>query len=93
MLEYKLNKIDTDLRRKVQEITREGKVHGYKRFNKIDKYREEGEQKKNKDFKETFKKYNKNKILVDAVKSSDISVDSSKDAEDLSVGRFLDIKK
>ncbi|WP_052101073.1 hypothetical protein [Clostridium haemolyticum] len=94
-LEYKLNKIDTELRQMVNDSTKEGKVHGNKETYKVDKDKKErnkknyGEQLK----KQLFKK-NKKKIIVDAVKIKSVKVDAFRDKESKNLirGRFLDTK-
>ncbi|KEI16203.1 hypothetical protein Z961_06735 [Clostridium haemolyticum NCTC 8350] len=94
-MEYKLNKIDTELRQMVNDSTKEGKVHGNKETYKVDKDKKErnkknyGEQLK----KQLFKK-NKKKIIVDAVKIKSVKVDAFRDKESKNLirGRFLDTK-
>lgn len=94
-MEFRLNKIDTDLRQRINNVTKEGKVHGAKN---ISISKDVKEQKKN---KQEFKKYmeqqkNKDKLLVEAVKSENVQVEAYKEgseAEDLEKGVFLDTKK
>lgn len=94
-MEFKLNKIDTDLRQRVNEITKEGRVHGAKNIS-ISKDVSE-DKKKNKDFKQYLSQQkNKDKLLVEAVKSENVQVEAYKEgseAEDGSKGVFLDTKK
>lgn len=94
-MEYRLNKIDTELRQILKDATKEGKVHGYKKLSKINGYREEEKnQKKNENFKKEFAKYSgKEKISVDAIKMRNVSIEASREAEDLTKGRFLDTKR
>ncbi|SCN21287.1 hypothetical protein N3C_0063 [Clostridium sp. N3C] len=83
-MEFRINKVDTDLRQKINDTTREGKVHTkegvliYKH-----KYDERKHQKNNKRTpKEKFeiKKYIKNKkITIEAVKVEKISIKAEKE--------------
>jgi len=83
-MEFRLNKIDTDLRQKINDQTREGKVHTKKGIS-IDKhkYEERREQKNDKrNPKEKFdiEKYTKNKkITIDAVKVEEIDIEAEKE--------------
>lgn len=89
-----LNKIDTDLRRKVYEETRDGKIH---RKAKIAIYKDS-----EKDQKKTFEDYmkkdkHKGKIIVEATKDvePDIKVKAEKEQDKniSAYGSFLDVKK
>jgi broad specificity polyphosphatase/5'/3'-nucleotidase SurE len=83
-MEYRLNKIDPDLRQKINDAAREGKVHGTKNI-AINKDKQQ-EKKKNKDYK--LEQYNKNnKLVVDAVKAE--SIETHEDSK----GVYLDVKK
>lgn len=89
-----LNKIDTDLRRKVYEITRDGKIH---RKSEIYIYKD-SEKNRKKTFENYIKKdTNKEKIIVEGTKNikPDIKIKAEKQADkDISVyGSFLDVKK
>lgn len=94
-MEYRINKIDTDLRQRINDITKEGKVHGTKSIS-INKDAQE-QKKKNKEFKKYLSQQrNKDKLLVEAVKSENVEVEAYKegsDAEDSAKGVFLDTKK
>lgn len=94
-MEFRLNKIDTDLRQRVNEITKEGKVHGAKNISISKDVKED--KKKNKDFKEYLSQQrNKDKLLVEAVKSENVEVEGYRegsDVENSAKGVFLDIKK
>lgn len=92
-MEYRLNKIDTDLRQKVNDMTKEGKVHSKKEI-KISK--DKGGQEENKNFKEVYKKVDKKKvkICVDATKKEDLGIEAEKDRDENSPkGIFLDVRK
>jgi hypothetical protein len=92
-MEYRLNKIDTDLRQKINDAAKEGIVHGTKNItiNK-DKPKEE---KKNKNYK--LEHYDKNKkLMIYAIKTENVEIDAFKEkveAEEGSKGIYLDIKK
>jgi uncharacterized protein YcbK (DUF882 family) len=92
-MEYRLNKIDTDLRQKINDDTREGLVHGTKNvaINK-DKQKEE---KKNRNYK--LEHYDKNKkLMIDAIQTENVEIDAFKEkveAEEGSKGVYLDVKK
>jgi hypothetical protein len=92
-MEYRLNKIDTDLRQKINDATREGKVHGTKNI-AINKGKQQ-EKKKNKDCK--FEQYNKNnKFVVDAIKAENVEINAVKkkvETDEASKGIYLDVKK
>ncbi|WMJ81306.1 hypothetical protein RBU49_03350 [Clostridium sp. MB40-C1] len=102
-MEYRLNKIDTELRQIVNDATKEGKVHGNKGVAKVGKDKKEQSNNKNKqhkkkdeeEFERELKKYSNGKILVDAVKTNEVEVDAfkGKEAEDSLHGRFLDTKR
>lgn len=108
-MEYKLNKIDLDVRQRIEDSVREGVVHRKDEISiKKDGGNPEGKSKNNfskslkkvKDEEEKDKndKKNKkeNKISVEAVKIKVVNVEASmesKDKESLISGRFLDTKR
>lgn len=94
-MEYRLNKIDTELRQIVNDSIKEGKVHGNKELARVNKDREDKkEQQSNKNFKKELAKYKvKKKISVDAIKVKNIDVEASKEGINLTQGRFLDTKR
>ncbi len=92
-MEYILNKIDTDLRHKINDATKEGLIHGNKSIviNK-DKQREKNEKK---DYKPK-RHDNQKKIIVDAVKAEKVEIDAineSLELEEASKGVYLDTQK
>lgn len=94
LLEYKLNKIEPETYRIVNDATREGKVHGSKDSSKVNKDKKEKQQQNNKSFKkELVKQTKKKKISVDAVKIKKIDIDASKTETNSIQGRFLDTKR
>ena len=94
-MEFKLNKIDTDIRKKMQEEIKEDKVHSGKSINiKKDIKDERHEEIKNLDEEESEKRY----ITIDGVRynNKNISVKVEKVEEinyENSKGRILDKKK
>lgn len=96
-MNFLLNKIDTDLRKKVYEKTKDGKVH---RKSSIAINKDSEKQKKkffNEYVKEERKQMEQNKFTVDATKleKPTISLNGEKD-ENLNAigyGTFLDVKK
>ncbi|NFF61833.1 hypothetical protein FDB08_10180 [Clostridium botulinum] len=94
-LEYKLNKIDTELRQMVNDSAKQGKVHGNKETYKVDKDKKERNKKNySEQLKKQLLKKKKKKIIVDAVKIKNVKVDAFRDKEckNLTQGRFLDTK-
>ena len=94
-MEFKLNKIDTDIRKKIQEEIKEDKVHSGKSINiKKDIKDERHEEIKNLDEEESEKRY----LTIDGVKynNKNISVKVEKIEKinnENSKGRILDKKK
>lgn len=94
-MEFKLNKIDTDIRRKLQEEIREGKVHGN---NSITVKKDLKEERNNTKNKEKSSKSKKEFFIVDGIKyeGKTLNIDAEKtefiDSEKLK-GHTLDVKK
>ena len=94
-MEFKLNKIDTDIRKKMQEEIKEDKVHSGKSINiKKDIKDERHEEMKNLDEEESEKRY----LTIDGVRynNKNISVKVEKVEkinDENSKGRILDKKK
>lgn len=92
-MEYRLNKIDTDLRQRINDAAREGKVHGTKNA-AVNKDKKE-EKKEKKDYK--LERYsNSKKLLIDVVKSENIEIEAFKEDTDIQErikGSYIDIKK
>lgn len=94
-MEFRLNKIDTELRKIVNEATKEGKVHGNKEISTIDKDGKQSKQESKNDFKKQLNEKKEKKIVVEAIKVKEIDIEASKEESisDLTFGRFLDIKR
>lgn len=101
-MEFRLNKIDMDIRRDINDETREGKVHSKKGI-KVDKEKSE-DKRQNKQQQEKPKekfnlsKYVKNsKITIDAVKVQNVEVKATKEerqnSKDDNKGLFIDARK
>jgi uridine phosphorylase len=91
-MEYRLNKIDTDLRQKINDATKEGKVHGTKGIavskDKPHEQKEKGNY--------NLERYKSNKKLtVEAEKVENIEIEAFKDKDDLKnikKGTLIDTK-
>lgn len=105
-MEYKLNKVDLDVRQRIEDSVREGVVHRKDEISiKKDGGNPEGKSKN--EFSKSLKKAKQqdkkdkenkkdNKILIEAVKAEVVNVEASiesKDKENLTSGRFLDTKR
>lgn len=91
-MEYRLNKIDTDLRQKINDAAKEGKVHGTKNIT-INKDKS-SEQKDKGSYK--LQKYNTNKkLVIEAEKVQNIEVDAFIDnfnTRNIEKGTLIDTK-
>ncbi len=93
-MEFKLNKIDTDIRKKMQEEIKEDKVHSGKSIS----IKKDVKDERNEPIKSFDKKAIKKYITIDGVKDNtkDISIKVEKVEEineENSKGRILDKKK
>lgn len=95
-MEFKLNKIDTELRQKINDSTKEGKVHT--KHGIVISKEKKGQSKGN--FESELMKYDnkKKKIVIGASKTEHIDVDAFKDnldeKENLQLyGSVLDVRK
>ncbi|KEI96036.1 hypothetical protein G4W71_07670 [Clostridium botulinum] len=99
-MEFRLNKIDLEIRDKIKEQTKEGKVHSKQNItiNKQDR----DNNSKNRGFYEQLKKQQKNKnknIRIKAVKyvkGENLDIEATKEeieGKDSIVGTILDTKK
>jgi FtsP/CotA-like multicopper oxidase with cupredoxin domain len=94
-LEFKLNKIDTDIRKKMQEEIKEDKVHSGKGINvKKDLKNEDNNKKQNSTKEENRKRY----ITINGVKYNDKNIDIKVEKveemnDENSKGRVLDATK
>ncbi|WP_238902595.1 hypothetical protein [Clostridium sp. YIM B02506] len=96
-MEFKLNKIDTDLRLKLQEKRDDHKVHG-KEGTTIEAYNEEKEKfREDKKFakilEEKKKTKKEKKIIIDGVMVDNLQIEGEKEVSENSKGVFIDTKK
>jgi hypothetical protein len=98
-MEFRLNKIDPEVRERVKETTSAGKIHtksGIVINTDTKKNKEDNEA----DFEEELKrqkKKGKKKLLVEAVKVEEVQIPAYKEpdssSEDENRGHFLDVRK
>lgn len=83
-MEYRLNKVDVELRQRVNDITKEHKIHKIKHY-KIDAYNS------NQNNKEKYKKKGSKKIYINATKKEKLEIKAIKrEYEYKTKGKFLD---
>ncbi|WP_315070747.1 hypothetical protein [uncultured Clostridium sp.] len=97
-MEFKLNKIDTDIRNKIKEETREEKVHSAKEINTKKDIKDEKKQSDKESQNSTKEKQRKRYITIDGIRYSEKNINiNAEKLEELNyenaVGRVLDIKK
>lgn len=96
-MEYKLNKIDTDLRVKIQQETSNDKIHYSKKVNQTKDMIEERKNSSNNFFENNNKRNQKKKIIIDGIKYGEeinVKVEKLEElSEDNSKGRTLDMRK
>lgn len=103
-MEYRLNKIDMDIRKDINDETKEGKIHSKKGItvSKENNDKKQNRQEKHKGkYKEKFDlaKYNNPnmKITIEAVKTESLEIQAVKDEQNSSKsesrGLFIDIRK
>jgi len=98
-MEFRLNKIDPEVRERVKEITRPGKIHTKTNIfiNKDTKKNKEDNQAEFEEELKRQKKKEKKKLLVQAVKVEEVQIPVYKEADtssdDESRGHFLDVRK
>lgn len=94
-MEFRVNQIDTEQIQRVNEKTKQGKIHR-KESIIIDKDSEK-ENKGQKDFNDTLKQAEKksNKVVVQAVKTEQHEIEAVNEGLDTITvkGKFLDIRK
>lgn len=97
-MEFQLNKIDTDIRKKIQEETKEDKVHSGKNINVKKDLKEEKNQLNDEEFNYNEEESEKRYITIEGVKnkSNDITIQAEKIesiGKENSKGRILDQTK
>lgn len=95
-MEYKLNKIDTEIRQKIQDTTKEGFIHSKQQVLINKDKKKQG----NQSFKNSLKKFAKKddgkKICIDAEMVEEVEVEAfikEEEKNNALSGRFLDIKR
>lgn len=98
-MEFRLNKVDPEVRQRVKETTSAGKVHT-KSGIVINEHNKKNKENEEPDFSEKLRKQKdkkKKKILIEAVKVEEVEVPSYKEPEDSAPdenrGHFLDVRK
>lgn len=100
-MEFRLNKIDPEVRQRVKETTSAGKVHT-KTGITISKDEKDRENKKERNFDSELKKYKDKKgkklFLVEASKVEEVKIDAYKEesgapSKDEAKGSILDVRK
>ena len=96
-MEFKLNKIDVEIRRRVKDTTKSGVIHR-KNSISINKDRNPNDNSRNYDeFKGKISKYKKkNKITVNAYKNTNYDAQGFKETlekEQNEIGNYIDTKK
>ncbi|MBV4437198.1 hypothetical protein [Clostridium tyrobutyricum] len=99
-MEFRLNKIDPDVRQRIKETTSAGRVHN-KRGIVINKDYKDRNKDRNGDFEKELSKYkgkNKKRIFVEASKVEEVKVNAFKGegetvSKDDKRGNILDVKK
>ncbi|MBX4262484.1 hypothetical protein KTC96_12930 [Clostridium estertheticum] len=96
-MEFKLNKIDVEIRRRVKDTTKSGVVHRKGEI-AVNKDRDpRGNSDTYEEYKSKITKYNKNhKISVEAFKNNQYNVEVFKETlekEQKIIGNFIDTKK
>ena len=87
-MEYRINKIDTDLRREINEERSNQKIHGKKEiFINKDKKQEETRDQTTDQTKDHEQHLSREKYEVDAIKEKEIEVKES------NLGHYIDIRK
>ncbi|MDU6036804.1 MAG: hypothetical protein E6Y83_00545 [Clostridium butyricum] len=96
-MEYRLNKIDTDIRKKMQEETKSDKIHANEKINikkDLKEYDKDNMMDKDSELKNKQKKY----VTIDGMKSTTYQFNVEAERLDTmsidnSIGRILDMKK
>lgn len=88
-MEYKLNKIDTDIRRKIMDETKNGKIHKLNKLTQIKVNYKKDKKKENKEKDRMAKNY----VTIDGYINEELNIEGEKDIDkDNSIGTILDMK-
>lgn len=91
-MEYKINKIDTDRRKEINEASKEGIVHGYENISIYKNKKRNNNNQNNGNFENKAQK----KLFIEATKAEELEIEAFKEEADLDKvikGTFLDVKK
>ncbi|WP_446897242.1 hypothetical protein ACSVC9_09440 [Clostridium sp. LBM24168] len=100
-MEFRLNKIDPEVRQRIKEVTRSGKVHNKSEII-IDRDYKDGQKRQQGDFKSELSKYrgknSKKHLLVEATKVEEVKVNAFKEEKGSTSktdnrGSIIDVKK
>lgn len=97
-MDFKINKIDPEVRQRIQDVTKDGIVHNKINI-KTDKDKKKHRNKDNKSFEEELNKFEnsaKEKIEVSAQKIEDIEVEVYREKKNLKgtdIGLIIDSKR
>lgn len=97
-MEFKLNKIDTDIRNKIHENAKTDRIHSAEKEDGINKLKDEDKSKEKHKKKQTKVNINKKHITIDGIKYDSAKVNIEVERvetinEENSKGRILDAKK
>lgn len=88
-----LNKIDNDIRRKIYEKIRDGKVH---KKAEVEVYKD-SEKNKGKNLQKDTEEDKSNKIIIEAIKIENkaivLKAEKEEDINKITIGTFIDVKK
>ncbi|ENZ02279.1 hypothetical protein HMPREF1092_01514 [Clostridium thermobutyricum] len=88
-MEYRLNKIDTDIRRKIKDETKNGKIHKLNKSTEIKINYKDDKEKENKEKNKIVKNY----VTIDGYINEKLNIEGEKDIDkDNSIGTILDMK-
>lgn len=95
-MEYRLNKIDPELRQRIKETTKSGKIHSKVKI-AVNQDSDDKKKDSEKDFSSKLEKQkNKKRITIEAVKVEEVEIPAYKEAEitkDEVRGSILDVRK
>lgn len=92
-MEFKLNKIDTDIRQRINDATKEGRVHGKEDIQVNRDKNQENKPKFQLPEKNAKKKFSDLVIEASKEKDKDVKIDAENEDSSSVLGRFIDIRK
>lgn len=98
-MEYRLNKIDPEVRQRIKETTKPGKIHAKAKIS-VNKDSSEKKKDSGRDFSSELEKQkndkDKKKIIIEAIKVEEVEISAYKEAEltkDEARGNILDVTR